>query len=116
MIKNIKDDKQIIGVFNECFESMLIKNESIYACLARYPQHAAELKPLLETTNAARAAVSISPDATFQARARYEFRSALHDKMARKERRVPAWRWRWATVASTAGVLLLTSMGGVVAA
>ena len=116
MTNNMKNDQQIVGVFNECFESMLIKNESIDACLARYPQHAAELKPLLETTNAARAASSISPDATFRARARYEFRSALYDKMSRKERPALAWRWRWATIASTTGVLLLTSAGGVVAA
>lgn len=113
----MKNDRQIVGVFNECFESLLIKNEPIDACLARYPQHAKELKPLLETTQAAKAASSISPDATFRARARYEFRKALYDKMSRKERPPAlAWRWRWATIASTASVLLLTSMGVVVAA
>jgi len=95
---------------------MLIKNESVDACLARYPHHAAELKPLLETTKAAKAASSISADATFRARARYEFRSTLYDNMSRRERRALAWRWRWATIASTAGVFLLTSTGGVVAA
>ncbi len=116
MTNNMKNGQQIVGVFNECFESLLIKNESIDACLARYPQHAAELKPLLETTNAARAASSISPDATFRARARYEFRSALYDKMSRKKRHTQVWRWRWATIASTAGVLLLTSAGSVAAA
>jgi hypothetical protein len=114
MANNMRNDKQIAGVFNECFESMLIQNASIDECIARYPHHAAELKPLLETTKAAKVASSISPDTTFRARAGYEFRSALYDKMSRKER--PALAWRWATIASTVGVFLLTSMGGVVAA
>jgi hypothetical protein len=95
---------------------MLVKNEPIDSCLARYPKHSVELKPLLKTMKAGREASSLSPDPTFRARARYEFRSALYDTMSRKEHPVLVWRWRWATIASAAGVFLLTSTGGVIAA
>jgi len=95
---------------------MLIKNESVDSCLARHPRHAAELKPLLEIMRTAHTASSITPDPSFRSRARYEFHSALYDNMSRNKLPVLTWRWRWATIASTAGVLLLTSTGGVVAA
>ena len=116
MIKNKKYDKQIASELNDCFESILAGKDTIESCLARYPQHAAELKPLLETMKAARAASSLTPDASFRARARYEFRRALDDSLSPQEPAIRSWRWRWATIASTAGVLLLTSTGGVVAA
>ena len=116
MIKHKKNDKQIADTLNNCFEKMLAGDESIESCLARYPEHALELKPLLETMKAARAASNLSPDLSFRARARYEFRSALYDSMSAKKRPALSGRWRWATIASTAGVLLLTSAGGVVAA
>ncbi|RJO61182.1 MAG: hypothetical protein C4542_07030 [Dehalococcoidia bacterium] len=114
MTDNKKIDKQIAEALNECFESMLIKNEPIDSCLARYPQHAAELRPLLVTMKRALEASALSPDSTFRARARYEFRNALYDNVSRKTR--PFLAWRWATVVSTVGVFLLTSTGGVVAA
>ena len=116
MTKNKKNDKQIADELNACFESMLTSNASVASCLTRYPQHAAELKPLLETMKAARAAGSLSPDPSFRAHARYEFRSALYDSMSPKKRPALGWQWRWATIISTAGVFLLTSTGGVVAA
>ena len=116
MVNNKKNDKQIAAALNECFESMLVKNESLDSCLERYPLHSAELKPLLQTMKAAQAVNSLSPDPIFRARARYEFRSALYGKMSRKERPTLAWHWRLATIVSTAGVFLLTSTGGVVAA
>jgi hypothetical protein len=116
MTKNKKNDKQIADELNACFESMLAGNDSVASCLTRYPQHAAELKPLLETMKAARAAGSLSPDPSFRAHARYEFRSALYDSMSPKKRPALGWQWRWATIISTAGVFLLTSTGGVVAA
>ena len=116
MIKHKKNDKQVADTLNNCFEKMLAGDESMESCLARYPEHAPELEPLLETMKAARAASNLSPDPSFRARARYEFRSALYDSMPAKKRPALSWRWRWATIASTAGVLLLTSAGGAVAA
>ena len=116
MIKHKKNDKQIADILNNCFEKMLAGDESIESCLASYLEQASKLKPLLETIQAARAASNLSPEPSFRARARYEFRSALYDSMSAKKRTALSWRWRWATIASTTGVLILTSAGGSMAA
>jgi hypothetical protein len=116
MNKNKKYDKQIADELNACFESILAGGDSVESCLASYPQHAAELGPLLETMKAARAASSLSPDPSFRARARYEFRSALYERTSPKKSLALTWRWRWATIVSIAGMFALTSAGGVVAA
>jgi hypothetical protein len=113
---NKKNNKIIDDALNDCFESMLSGNDSLESCLARYPEQVKELAPLLQTMKEARAASALSPDPSFRARARYQFRSALYDSMSHKKRPAMAWRWRWATIASTAGVFLLSSTGGVVAA
>jgi hypothetical protein len=95
---------------------MLTRNEPIESCLARYPLHAAELKPLLETMQAARVASSLSADPAFRTRARCEFRSALYANMHPSPRVRPGLALRWATIASTVGVFVLTAAGGAVAA
>ena len=116
MNKNRQNAKLVAEALNECYESMLINHESVESCLARYPEQAAELAPLLQTMQAARAASSLTPDPAFRARARYEFRSALYDTKTARKSPALSWRWRWATIASTAGMLFLTSSGGLVAA
>lgn len=113
-MNNRKHEKQIADLLNECFESMLAKGESLESCLRRYPGQAAELKPLLETMKAAREAGAISPDASFKAKAHYEFRSALYDDSSAKFR--PSMSLRWVTVAASLGVFVLTGAGGAVAA
>jgi hypothetical protein len=115
MISNKKNDKMKADALNACFERMLEKEESVDTCVADYPQYSAELKPLLETMKVAQDIRTITPDPSFRARARYEFRSALHDSIAPKKPLI-VWRWGWANIASTVGVLILTSMGGAVAA
>ncbi len=115
MINNKKHDKQMADALNDCLERMLVEDLPIDVCLTRYQQHSAELKPLLETIIATHKVSKILPDPSFRARARYEFHSALHDNIAPKHPLI-AWRWGWANIASTIGVLLLTSTGGVVAA
>jgi len=94
---------------------LLIKGESLEQCLARYPEQAAELKPLLETALAAREAATIQPRPDFRARARYQFRSALKEA-AGKSRTSWGWFPRWATVVAIVLVLVLAGGGTVVAA
>ena len=113
---NNRNYKHLSDALNDCIEGMLIKNEDIDTCLSRYPEHAVELKPLMETLKMARKVNSLTPEPEFRSRARYEFRSAIYDAMTPKKRTAMAWRWRWATIASTAGVFLLSSTGGAVAA
>jgi hypothetical protein len=114
-MNNAKNNKKkIADALNECLESVLNGNETVDSCLKRYPQYSEEFKPLLETMEAARAVSNFVPDPSFRASARREFRNALYDNTSRKAR--PGLAWRWATIASTMGVFLLTSAGGAVAA
>jgi len=97
-------------------ERLLVKGESLQQCLARYPEQAAELKPLLETALAAREASTIQPRPDFKARARYQFRSALKETAAGKSRTSWGWFPRWATVMAIVLVLVLGGGGTVAAA
>ncbi len=111
---NHKTDTQLDDALNECFESMVMKGESLDSCLIRHPEFASELKPLLETMHAARSAGAISPRPAFRATARYEFRKALYEQKPVKVR--VSLSWKWAAMAASLGVFVLTSAGGVVAA
>jgi hypothetical protein len=108
--------KEFDNIFNECMERLLVKGESLQQCLARYPEQAAELKPLLETALAAREASTIQPRPDFKARARYQFRSALKEMAAGKSRTSWGWFPRWATVMAIVLVLVLGGGGTVAAA
>ena len=109
-------NKEFDNIFNECLERLLLKGESLEQCLARYPEQAAELKPLLETALAAREASNIQPRPEFRARARYQFRSALKERAAGKSS--PSWSWfpRWATVVVIVLGLVMVGSGTVLAA
>ena len=41
-------DRQFSDVLDECLTLLTEDGVSVEACLARYPEHAAELRPLLE--------------------------------------------------------------------
>jgi len=97
-------------------EQLLVKGESLEQCLERYPEQAAELKPLLETALAAREASAIQPRPDFKARARYQFRSALKEAAPGKSRTSWGWFPRWATVMAIVLVLVLAGGGTVAAA
>jgi hypothetical protein len=110
------NNKEFDNILNECMERLLLEGESLEQCLERYPEQAAELKPLLETALEAREASSIKPRADFRARARYQFHSAL--KETAEARSGSSWGWfpRWATVAAIVLVLVLAGGGTVAAA
>jgi len=110
------NNKEFDNILNECLERLLVKGESLEQCLERYPQQAAELKPLLETALAAREASAIQPRPDFRARARYQFHSALQETASRKSRSSWGWFPRWATVVAIVLVLVLAGGGTVFAA
>ena len=97
----------------QCFESM-VKGESLDSCLIKHSEFASELRPLLETMQTVRLAGAISPGPAFRAAARYEFRKALYDDIARRTR--PALSLRLATIAASLGVFVITGAGGTLAA
>jgi hypothetical protein len=110
------NNKEFDNILNDCLERLLLKGESLQQCLARYPEQAAELKPLLETALAAREATTIQPRPDFRARARYEFNSVLKETAAGKSRTSWGWFPRWATVAAIILAVVLVGGGTVVAA
>jgi len=106
----MKPSSEFADILNDCLER-LSRGEPIEQCLARYPDRAAELEPLLRTVRAAREAAAISPSADFRARARYQFRAALHDAAVKKQP-LPILKRGWAVAMLTVG-LVFASGGGV---
>jgi len=113
----MKKSREFNNILDECLETLLTKGATIEQCLQRFPKHADELKPLLETALAANKQVSaIQPSPDFRDRARYQFYSALQEMEHKKSRAFFSWGWqpRWATVVAI--VLVLFVAGGSTAA
>jgi len=81
----MKKPREFDNILDELLER-LVQGESIEACLAQYPEHAAELEPLLRTALNTLQATDIKPRPEFRQRASYEFQTAIRE-MPVKERR-----------------------------
>jgi hypothetical protein len=105
-------------IFEECLELVLVKGETVEECLRRYPEHARELKSLLETATAAKKAMAVQPSPEFRERARQQFYATLRQMPAQKKRAGFSWggQSRWATAVAVVLALLLVSGGTVAAA
>lgn len=103
------------NILNACLERLL-KGGTIEQCLARYPEQAMELEPLLQTVVTARKVTDIKPHPEFRERARYQFRSALREIQGEKKHYFFSWQPRWATVVIIILVFLVASSGTVAAA
>ena len=109
-------DKAFNDILDDCLQRLLVNGETIKECLAAYPQHADELKPLLLTAFAAKqAGDSLKPRPEFRARARHQFYAELNDMASVKKRPFILRRFRLATALTIVMVMLLTS-GSIVAA
>jgi hypothetical protein len=97
---------------------VLVKGETVEECLRRYPEHARELKSLLETATATKKATAVQPTPEFRERARQQFYAALRQMPAQKKRAGFSWggQPRWATVVAVVLAILLLSSGTVAAA
>jgi hypothetical protein len=107
----MKRAKEFDNILDDCLEQLLDKSQTLEQCLARYPEQATALKPLLETALLVKETSAIYPDPEFRTRARYQFHAALREMPAK---RLFLWP-RWAT-AVAAVVILLLAGGGTVAA
>ena len=111
--------EKIENIFNECVEAML-HGESLEQCLQRYPQHAAELEPLLRTAMAAHhASAAVEPRPEFKAQMMYRIQSELSaTKEKRRAKWLPSFKHmpRWAVAALLIVLVLLMAGGGTVAA
>jgi hypothetical protein len=101
-------------ILNECIERML-KGEPIETCLAAFPEHAAELEPLLRTAMATRKAADIQPRAEFRQRAAHEFQAAVRNLKPRRSSSL-RWQLRLVTAISVVVIVLMAGTGTVAAA
>jgi len=108
--------REFDNILDECLERILTKGESTELCLGRYPEHAAELEPLLQTALDTREATAIKARPEFRERAGYEFQAALRETESKKSRGLFGWQPRWATALIVVIVLLLAGSGTVAAA
>ncbi len=108
--------REFDNILDECLERILTKGESTELCLGRYPEHAAELEPLLRTALDTKEAAAIKPRPEFRERAGYQFQAALRETESKESRGLFGWQPRWATALIVVIVLLLASSGTVAAA
>jgi hypothetical protein len=110
--------EELESILNDCIDRLL-RGESLEQCLQRYPERAAELRPLLQVALAALRASAVEPRAEFKAQARYQMRSLLHAReLKRQPKRLPLLRWlpRWAVIVIVAIFAFLVAGTGTVAA
>jgi hypothetical protein len=111
----MKKNSDFENILDECLER-IIKGGTVERCLKSYPEQALELEPLLRTAQAAREASVIMPRAEFKARARYEFRSALHDEVSQQPRTVSIFKRGWVVALMVIGILMVSGGGVALAA
>jgi len=107
--------RELDNILEQCLERLLDKGETIEQCLSSYPEHAAELEPLLHTALAVKKTAQITPRPEFKARARYEFRSVLEETNPKRRWSLLGLRPQWATAIAIV-LVLLVSGGSTVAA
>ncbi len=56
----------IEAILDQCLEDISLKHATLDECLAKYPDYAAELKPLLEAALALEQATDVRPTAEFK--------------------------------------------------
>lgn len=111
--------RKLEDIFDECYERIRA-GESLQSCLARYPEHRAELKSLLETTfDIGRRASYIHPRPEFKHWAQVRLEGAHHYAKQQRQTEKPShfswWRQSWA-VAVTAVLILMLTTGSTMAA
>jgi hypothetical protein len=107
------------NILDECLER-LRQGEGVEQCLARYPEQAAELEPLLRVAVATQKTSSaVKPRPEFKERSRYEIQSQLHDKERKTEPKKASfigWMPRWAVAVASVILIVLVAGTGTVAA
>jgi hypothetical protein len=108
-------EKEFDTILDECLERLL-SGETVEQCLASYPQHAAELEPLLLTAGEARKATAISPRREFRDRAAIQFQDAIREmEVKRSGGGLFGWHPRLVTAAIVVVALLIVGSGTVAA-
>lgn len=111
--------KGLEEILDICLDRIRVNGDTVEQCLGSYPEHAAELEPLLRAAlSVTETSSTIKPRPEFERVAKYRLLSALEAKEAKKtERQMPLWGWqrRWAVVFAVIVVLLLVGSGTITA-
>ena len=101
-------------ILDKCIDS-INSGDSIDECLARYPEHAAELMPLLKTIASTHKAIPFTPTAEKKQVAREQLLAAIgpHDVKGRRPFLAGLFRKTkvWASAAAVAAVALIAVYG-----
>lgn len=105
----MNDELALYEALDDCL-GMLRQGQSINDCLRRYPQYAAQLRPLLETADVTRRShdALLGEATAARERGRSRLLDALREAPPSAPRRTPPWVLRLA--ASFAGALLLAGV------
>ncbi|HIE17624.1 MAG TPA: hypothetical protein EYP71_05460, partial [Dehalococcoidia bacterium] len=109
--------RKLEDIFNECYERIL-QGESFESCLRRYPEHAAELEPMLRTALGftwRASTVQLRPEFRYWARVRLQQAQLPGQPRQAQKPGLFSWRRAWAMALVAMLVILLTG-GGTVAA
>ena len=94
-------------ILDVCVSEIAEGRSSVDECLARYPEHAAQLKPLLGAATRLTRARAIVPDPAYKARARAQLN--IHMQRHPQRRRVSPILWRFSIAFATVMLLFLAS-------
>ena len=117
-----RQQEEFTQVLDQCLDNVIQEGATVESCLQRYPQHAAQLGPLLTTALETRRTLDFTSNSSAKDGARLALQTALRQRNARPRRSV--WGLligvsaqllvgprRWA-VATAAAVALLVVVGG----
>lgn len=94
-------------ILDSCLSQIEEGEASIDECLARYPEHAAHLQPLLRAATKLARARDVVPDPKYRMRARSQLNAFMQQNPQRK--RVSAVLWRFSIAFVTMFMLFLAS-------
>jgi hypothetical protein len=96
-------NNELEAVLDTCLNQIEAGKSDVTGCLRRYPEHAAQLQPLLEAATRLRRGREIVPSPSYKARARTQLN--IYMQQNPQQKRVSPILWRFAI--SMAAVLLL---------
>jgi len=98
---------KIDTIFEECLDRIQSGESSLEECVARYPEHAAELTSLLRASTRLGRAGEVMPSPVFKARTRTELNAYIHAHPRVKRTSPFAWRLAYNVVTSLLAFLIL---------
>ncbi|MSQ22320.1 MAG: hypothetical protein EXR53_03300 [Dehalococcoidia bacterium] len=117
-----RQQEEFAQVLDQCLDKVIQEGATVESCLQHYPQHAAQLGPLLTTALETRRTLEFTSSASAKDKARMALQTALRQRKARPQRSV--WGLlggvsaqllvgprRWA-VATAAAAVLIVALGG----